>query len=293
MGLVQRLLARALIGRRVRELAALIPDPGCPPDRLVSAFARAEVAYQASPRHYGLAFLLGRASQCIAAELPWHDRTAWYRRALEYFESAARLAEAGNTAGADGLPEVSAHTWGDDLDLQHRAWLAASFEAGVLAVGEFRIRDPARAVHYLRRVAETVRGAHPVWYYLGEAYLLVGEFDAAEAAWREGLARAPDDRTLQAVLRNLPADRVRHAVRDGDWLAARRALERLPEGAMPTSERLTIEGDVHLAMGDPEAARRCWIAALEADPHAVGVRRRLHRLARGGHLPPAGRSASG
>jgi hypothetical protein len=104
-------------------------------------------------------------------------------------------------------------------------------------------------------------------------------FDLAEEAWREGLRRAPGERSLQILLDKLPVDRVHYYQKRGDWTAALTELERLPEGAMPDSERRTIEGDARQALGDGAGARDSWERALAADALAVGVRQRLRRLA--------------
>jgi hypothetical protein len=56
-------------------------------------------------------------------------------------------------------------------------------------------------------------------------------------------------------------------------------IARLPDGAMPNAERLTIEGDARQALDDGAGARECWERALAADSSAVGVHQRLRRRA--------------
>ncbi|HLH73482.1 MAG TPA: tetratricopeptide repeat protein, partial [Chloroflexota bacterium] len=46
---------------------------------------------------------------------------------------------------------------------------------------------------FLRQAVDRSPGYHPARYYLGEAYLLNGQFDAAEKAWRDALCLAPDE----------------------------------------------------------------------------------------------------
>ncbi|HEX5416225.1 MAG TPA: tetratricopeptide repeat protein [Chloroflexota bacterium] len=254
------------------------------PARLTAAIARAEDARATSPQHFGLAFALGLARERLAAVGPWERRAPILAAAVESYEAALALAEEGQIAGAGLLPEVAADRWEVGLDLPGRARLAAAFQAGLLRAGEFRVRDPGKGAALLRSVVENLKGYHPAWYFLGEAYLLANHFDEAEAAWREGLRRKPGDPALLTVLEKLPIDRVHHRVRGGpdgpDWPGVLRELARLPNGRMPESERLTIEGDAYLALGDPERARACWEAALRADSLAVGVRKRLYQLAR-------------
>lgn len=253
-------------------------------EALVSALARAEAQRAATPEHFALLFAMGLVRERLATLEPWEDRAPVLTAAVECYEAALALAEHGQVGGANLLPEVSADHWEPGLALAERARLAAAFQAGLLRAGEFRVRDPEKGATLLRSVVEGVRGYHPAWYYLGEAYLLANDFDQAEATWREGLRRNPGDLALQAVLDKLPVDRVHQRVRGGangpDWPGVLREIARLPAGRMPESERLTIEGDAHLALGDPGRARACWEAALRADSLAVGVRKRLYGLDR-------------
>jgi|GEM_PF-6530434 len=247
-------------------------------ERLSAAIRKSSATRAKHPKHYGLAFALGLAFERLATLEPWDRRSLALHSAVSCYEDALGLADRGETAGASLLSEVTVERWESGLRLEQRAVLAAAFAAGLLRAGEFRVRDPKRGATLLRRVVESLRGYHPAWYYLGEAYLLADEFDAAECAWREGFARNPEEGALLTVLDKLPVDRVHHQARRNDWPGVLHDIARLPPGRMPESERLTIEGDAYRALGELERARSCWEAALRADSLAVGVRKRLYQL---------------
>ncbi|HVC32257.1 MAG TPA: tetratricopeptide repeat protein [Chloroflexota bacterium] len=280
MSLLQLLSRDRAAHRAASRLSAATTQSGLSPQRQRAAIEEAERVDRQQPDHFGLTFALGRAYERLASTVDWADRAAWIERALQRYEQAVRLAQHGKVGGVAAVAAVHDAAWEPALDERERAVLAASFQAGVLLSAEFRVRDPAAGIEYLSRVTRAVQGYHPAWYYLGEAYLLSDQFDRAEAVWREALRRAPGDPALQSVLRNLPADRVHSAAKRGDWPRVLREIERLPDGAVPLGERLIVEGDAHLAMGEPVAAQRSWTMALAADPGAVGVRSRLRKLAR-------------
>ncbi len=280
MKLLQRFVARIKADGVARRLLLQVEQASTPTLQIVEAIDDAERRRRDQPDHFGLTYALGQACERVASDLRWHERGQWLERALGYYEAASRLAQAGRIDGAARIDDVKRAAWEPGLTLGKRALLAASFRAGVLLVAEFRIRNPADAIGHLTRVVSNLRGAHPAWYFLGEAYVLNAQFDEAERAWTEGLARSPGDPTLEAVLRNLPADRVHHAARTADWAGVLREIARLPPNGLPASERWTLEGDAHLALGHPEEARQCWLRALQEDPRAVGVRRRLRKLER-------------
>jgi tetratricopeptide (TPR) repeat protein len=214
----------------------------------------------------------------VAANVPWDQRGEWFARAVASYEAAIDLARYGDIAGLSLIQDASREMWPDVPARVRRALLVASYRAGLLRVAEFRVRDVSRAIEHLRVVASEVNLYHPAWYYLGEAYALGGLFDRAEGAWREGWRRAPDKSSLQILLDRLPVDRVHYYQKHRDWAHVLTELARLPEGAMPDAERLTIEGDARQALGDSAAARDCWEGALTADSLAIGVRQRLRRL---------------
>ena len=246
----------------------------------VAVAAAVEHQRQSKPDHFGLAYVAGLLAEFQASQRPWNQRTPCLKRAVVSYARAAELAEQGKVDGARLVGDVHDPRWSNRLPLAERALAAASFQAGRLLTADFRVRDPARAIIFLRQAVDRSPGYHPARYYLGEAYLLNGQFDAAEKAWRDALCLAPDEPALLAVLANLPADRVHHAVRAKDWPTVLRELARLPAGALPESERRTIEGDAYAALGQFDAARRAWQSALAADHLVVGVRRRLRRLDR-------------
>ncbi len=284
MRLLQRLARRFASDRATRALVALDPRAQSLAE-LERIVARAEDTRRRDPTHFGLTYALGRAWEILASVQSWDARGPPLERAVAAYEASVDLALRGEVTGATAIPEVDAARWETGLGVERRALLAASVSAGVLRAAEFRVRDPARAVEHLRRVVAELRGYHLAWYFLGEAHLLAGEFDDAERVWRRAQELAPDQPALKAVLANLPVDRVRHCVKAGDWAGVLRELERLPEGAMRPSERLTLAGDAHLALGDARRARECWYAALADDLHAVGVRKRLRNLARRSAVP--------
>jgi predicted negative regulator of RcsB-dependent stress response len=277
MAILQRFLARRDADAAFRRLVRAMGDNDGH-NQLPELARDAEQARERNPYHFGLTFALGVADELIASRQPWDLRTEWLQRAAQAYETAMDLADAGRLDGAELLPEVAPDAWEPGLSIETRASLAAGYRAGLLRAGEFRVRDPARAVRQLHRVVEHLRGYHPAWYYLGEAYLLAGDLDAAEAAWRDGLAHSPGNSTLLDVLAKLPVDRVHQAAKEGDWRRVLSELDRLPGEAMAAAERLTLEGDAYHALGDLDRARRSWEAALAADRHALGVRRRLRRI---------------
>lgn len=278
MNLLQHWRQNFAANRAAGHLSHLTAQATASRESLEAALQDADLAYRQCPDHFGLAFSLGRGSERLASLMDWNDRTVWIERALSYYEEALRLAENSQLDGLASVPEADEARWEPSMSTAVRARLAASFAAGWLYAGEFRVRNPARAVTYLGWVTRALRGYHPAWYFLGEAYLLSEQFDQAEQTWQEAQERAPDEPVLQAVLRNLAVDRVHHAVKAEDWPRVLAELARTPDDAMPASERWTIAGDAHLALGDPAAARAAWHKALEADHLAVGVRRRLRKL---------------
>ena len=280
MKLLQRFIARLDANRVARRLSLQAGPERAPVQRILAAIDDADRRRRLLHGHFGLTYALGQACERVASDVSWDGRRPWLERALAYYESAARLAQAGHLDGVSSIDDAQPAAWEPGLTVGERAFLAASFRAGALLVAEFRIRDPAAAVAHLTHVVNALRGPHPAWYFLGEAYLLNAQFDDAERVWTEGLARSPGDPVLKAVLRNLPADRVHHAARVGDWARVLREIERLPPHALPASERWTLEGDAHLALGHVEAARECWLRALQEDRHAIGVRKRLRKLDR-------------
>ena len=133
-------------------------------------------------------------------------------------------------------------------------WLPrrTSLVASAPSSSECGMRGWARSVYV---APSNDREATTAQYYLGEAYLLDGRFDEAEQVWQNALTLIPGEPTLLAVLANLPVDRVHHAVKTKNWPGVLQELARLPEGAMPESERQTIKGDAYLALGQPDQAR--------------------------------------
>jgi tetratricopeptide (TPR) repeat protein len=88
-------------------------------------------------------------------------------------------------------------------------WIEAAFGAGYLLVGDYRLRDLDRAVPLLRAVVEHVEGYHPAYYYLGEALVMLGELDEAEAVLRRALTLDPSQDGIRLVLEHLDDDRRR------------------------------------------------------------------------------------
>lgn len=264
-----------------RRLWSLAADPRTDADQLRQAIDEARAARLQSPTHAGLAYALGLAGERLASLLAWDDRTPELQQAVAHYRDALRLVTEGAVEGAELIAECAPTTGSHPGPVHERARRVIALQLGILLTVDYRVRDPASAVELLESVLSTVPPPDPAWYYLGEAYLLLGRFDDAERVWTAALAAAPDDPSLQSVLRNLPVDRLHHAIRAGDWPAVLREARRVPSGAMPASELWTLQGDAYLALGDAERARQCWMAALAADPRTLGVRRRLRRLERG------------
>lgn len=88
-------------------------------------------------------------------------------------------------------------------------WVEATFGAGYLLVGDYRLRDLDRAVPLLRAVTERADGYHPAYYYLGEALVMLGRLDEAEVVLRRALALDPTQEGIRLVLEHLDDDRRR------------------------------------------------------------------------------------
>jgi tetratricopeptide (TPR) repeat protein len=88
-------------------------------------------------------------------------------------------------------------------------WVEATFGAGYLLVGDYTIRDLARAVPLLQAVVDAVEGYHPAYYYLGEALVMLDELDRAEALFERALELDPSQNGIRQVLSHLPDDRQR------------------------------------------------------------------------------------
>lgn len=86
-------------------------------------------------------------------------------------------------------------------------WLEGTFGAAYLLVGDFRQRDLMRAVPLLRAVIGRVDGYHPAYYYLGEALVMLGQLDEAEALFKRALELDPSQEGIRRVLQHLPDDR--------------------------------------------------------------------------------------
>jgi tetratricopeptide (TPR) repeat protein len=88
-------------------------------------------------------------------------------------------------------------------------WIDATFGAGYLLAGDYRIRDLARAVPLLQSVVDLVAGYHPAYYYLGEALVMLDELDRAQALFERALELDPSQEGIRQVLAHLPDDRKR------------------------------------------------------------------------------------
>lgn len=280
MTILQRLRAAIRPDPLADPILARYADPSLSAEEVQALADRARQVLDLRPDHFGLAFAAASLAEMVAGDQPWERREAWFLQAVGGYERALDLAESGQLAGLEAIADATPEAWPPGLHAPERARLAATFRLGLLLAGEFRVRDPVYAAELLARVVARRPTDHLAWYYLGEARLLANDFDAAERAWREGLAHSPENPTLIGVLKNLPADRVRHRAKAEDWPAVLAELQRLPDDAMPAAERLTIQGDAHRSLGDLSAAKAAYQAALAADRHALGVRRRLREIER-------------
>jgi tetratricopeptide (TPR) repeat protein len=241
-----------------RRLLAAVERAAQPDDAsssaLLAAIQEAERALATSPtprRH----LLLGQAHETFANQfLAWDARAEYLRRALDHYEAAVGMTELG------------------DANRVEAAW-----HAGCLLAGQHHLRDPQRAVPYLRQVIDSVSGYHPAYYFLGEALVWLKDFDAAEDVFRHGLALDPSQEGIRRVLHYLPLDRANEAARRLDWadvkssLAEARVTDELAEAQI-------LLGDAHAALGDTEAARRAWQQALRIEPGRPGMEKRFRQL---------------
>jgi tetratricopeptide (TPR) repeat protein len=152
--------------------------------------------------------------------------------------------------------------------------LDEAFRLGALLVGSYQERDPERAIPLLEGVVAAVQGYHPAYYYLGEALVMCGKFDAAETVWRRALALDPEQETIRWVLANLPIDRVRAAVASGGDVIA--AVERISPDER-TAEVWLHYGDALALRGRNEEAARAWREAMTREP-LRGMRRRFQSI---------------
>jgi tetratricopeptide (TPR) repeat protein len=191
------------------------------------------------------------------AGVPFDERGAALRPAIEHYRRALGQARQGSAE-----------------------WVEAAYRLGSLLAGEQSVRDPEGAVPLLEAVVSSVTGYHPAHYYLGEAYVLLKQFDRAEAVWRRGLELDPSRREIGDVLERLPLDRVREAVARRDHGAVVRAVERMPDGERP-AEAWVCYGDALAALGRTGEAGKAWRRALQLEP-LKGMRRRFRSVG----LPP-------
>jgi tetratricopeptide (TPR) repeat protein len=255
--------ARSLLGGRddparlERALREALANPDLDSTALsaLSALAeRAERAFGDSPTPRQL-LTLGRAREAIATGLiAWEQRPPALARALAHYERAAAIGPPGDAVA-----------------------LEAAWHAGCLLAGEHHVRAPARAIPYLERVIAWVNGYHPAYYYLGEAHVLLKDFDAAERALRAGLALDPSQEGILRVLRYLPLDRANEAVKAGDWARARSALEGAPILA-ESADATGLLGDALIELGELDGARRAWEQAISLEPGRRAMRHRFRRL---------------
>ncbi|MBV9773207.1 MAG: tetratricopeptide repeat protein [Gemmatimonadetes bacterium] len=145
-----------------------------------------------------------------------------------------------SAAGTFGSLETSRN----DLDVAPRLARWQEIEGHTAAAREllYAARDQALVRHGLLPEQRA-------WFHLrvGDLELRNGELDAAEDAFRAGLAISPGDYRLQAAMARLEAAR-------GDWAGATGYGERVL-GTVPDPATLALLSDVSAAAGDSAQAR--------------------------------------
>ena len=154
-------------------------------------------------------------------------------------------------------------------------WIEGTFQAGCLLAGENSIRDLSQAIGLLESVIARISGYHLAYYYLAEAYVMMKDFDRAEALLRTALELDPGQDGLRVVLRNIPIDRVHDAEKRGDRAGVIETVRRIDPAAR-TAESWVLLGDALAETGDIAAAD-AWRHAMLLEP-LKGMRRRFRSL---------------
>jgi len=97
---------------------------------------------------------------------------------------------------------------------------------------------------------------------MGNSYYKLEQYDKAISTWQEALRREPDSAEL---LNNLAMGFLKKK-RFGD---ARNYAERALTIEPSAADTLNTLGQIHLALGDPDAAIRYFLQALEKEPEVV------------------------
>jgi tetratricopeptide (TPR) repeat protein len=124
----------------------------------------------------------------------------------------------------------------------------------------------------LEPVVQRLDTYDPAHLNLGEAYFHLGDYDRAEAIWRQANGLLNASPQLGERLRTLRLARAERAWQAEDW----NLVKSLLEGQVDLSAReLVLLGDAQQRQGDINGARGCWEAALLCDQDMAEARARL------------------
>lgn len=256
-------------------------------------------ALDAAPRNAEALALLGRvqvqtrhyaaAGSTLTRALDLNPRapSMWAQAATAFLE--ARDAEAARTVAEEGL-------------------LLFPGQIPLLRASARALAQQDRFERALDRLQEALSlldadaARAPIQAAIGSIHRQRGNDDAADAAFANALAAAPDDpvvarhvaydlatrnvdlnRALTLAQRAVSADSSSRALHALGWVHLRRgspeaaasALRRAAADGVPSASLLEHLGDAYHALGDTSRARAAWQRALDRDPDRAAVREKL------------------
>jgi tetratricopeptide (TPR) repeat protein len=134
------------------------------------------------------------------------------------------------------------------------------------------------ALIHLRKAVELDPGCVNAWFYLGNAYDRLGDYDRMEAMWNEARARFPQHpnfRTYDPVLANRFGSQGVRRAQAGDYRRGAELLEKALHYAPGDAWLWYRYGRVLLLLPDREKADRAFRRALELDPGMTEARQAL------------------
>jgi Flp pilus assembly protein TadD len=147
----------------------------------------------------------------------------------------------------------------------------------LLGTAAFMRQDYPHALQELAKAVQLNPALPSLQSYYGQALLLTGDADAADAAFRKELAANPNDFESNLMLGQILAQR-RHPVDALPYL--KRAAQVRPGAAEPRHEL----GAAYLATGQPERARRELETLVEETPDSASAHSDLARAYQQLHL---------